>query len=242
MMRIVGLVLALLVVSSVAYAVTETCQMDVYDEFTFIGPPLVPLDPYPSNIFGPAGVDIDWTGFLTKYDAPSQGEIDFNPIVAQWNMLLGEGYRVDYRPGTLPSVPTHVVYEGIPDGVPSGTVMTDMWISLPGDQNDGQDAGGNHWISTPFNHAIPFNYTFWGGDNIKVTDGNTVRTLLDAASNSPVWIQEPWDYYDPISKGMLSAGYLSGIYSDDQLEPGVCYMLKTVKDNLALILPAVPAP
>jgi hypothetical protein len=244
MMRIVGLVLALLVVSGMAYAATQTCQMDVYDQYSFIGPPLVPLAPNPAAIFGPAGVDIEWTGVITRFDAPQQGEIAylaFDPN-QQWNMLLGEGYRVDYTAGTLPSVPTTVTYEGIPDGVPSGTTMTDMWISLPGNQFDGLDVGGSHWISTPFNHPIPFNYTPYDGANIKVTDGNTVRTLMDAANGSPQWLQEPFSYYDGAAQGMLSAGWFTGVYNDDQMEPGVCYIVNTVKDNIALIVPAVPAP
>ncbi len=242
-MKTLVVVLALLVASSAAFAAeTQNASIDVYDNWTYLGLPLVPIQsfPNPPQIFGPAGVDVEWTGTLSKLDAPTGNTVYYeawNPGAGDWNMLLGEGYQLFYPAGNLPTNPTTVTYTGIKDGVPDALGnQTDMWISLPGNQIDGQNAGGVHWISTPFNHAIPFNVDFWDGANIKVTDGNTVRTLLDAVSAG--WITEPWVYLDGLSQNALYAGYMSGVYDSDQLEPGKMYIVQTLVDNLALIIPA----
>jgi len=72
-----------------------------------------------------------------------------------------------------------------------------------------------------------------------VTDGNTVKTLIDAATpGTDQWIVEPFEYFEPTVKGWLMAGYLTGIYDSDAMEPGVAYKVQTLKDNLALIIPA----
>lgn len=247
-MKKLTLVLALLLVSSGAFAATETAQMDVYGAFSYVGPPIVPITasyPNTATIFGDAGVDIEWTGVISRFDAPSQTIIDYWAWdeTQQFSLLLGEGYAIDYRAGSLPTNPTAVVYTGVEDGVPDADgTMTDMWISLPGYQLDSVSAGGWHWISCPFNHAIPFNveeYSY-AGDNIKVTDGNVVRTVLDAATVEPIWVEEPWSYFQGDVQSWGNAGYLSGVYESDQLEPGYMYMVKTRVDNLALIVPAYP--
>jgi hypothetical protein len=236
-MRTLGLVLAMIVVVTGA-AIAETATMDVYTGWNLIGPPCVPLDSNPVSVFSngnPSGVDIEYTDVLTRLDAPSQGYIDylfFDPA-SFGGVLLGEGYFLNA------SVDTQVQFDGLTDGVPSAGIMTDMWISLPGNQMDGQDAGGWHIISNPFNHGIPFNEVYFGydGANIKVTDGVEMKTLLDAATAG--WIDEPFSYLNGASQGYESAGYLSGVYESDELEPGKGYFVKTNRDNLALIIPAV---
>lgn len=242
-MKTLVVVLALLVASSAAFAAeTQTASFDVYSGFTYLGLPIVPIQsfPNPPQIFGGAGLDIEWTGVMSKLDGATQNTVPYeawNPPDGTWNMLLGEGYLVFFS--SVSPNPTTVTYTGIKDGVPDALGnQTDMWISLPGNQIDGQNLGGFHWIATPFNHAIPFNIDFWDGANIKVTDGNTVRTLLDAASNSPQWIAEPWPYLDGATQNFLAAGYMSGVYDSDQLEPGKAYIVQTLVDNLALIIPA----
>jgi len=234
-----------------AHAATQTAQMDVYDYFSFIGPPIVPLTPDPVTVFSAAGVDVsgDGNSTISRYEATEGNVYDYVSF-APWNMLLGEGYKIDYRSGTLPHAqPVHVSYVGLPDGVPTGTVMTDMWVSLPGNQFDGQDIGGQHWISTPFNHAIPFNKDgsqAWDPSdpdmsNIMVTDGNTVRTFRNASEVAPIWIADAWTYYDGASRNQYDAGCY-GYHADNSLRPGSAYKVFTYKDNLALIIPAVPLP
>lgn len=243
-MKTLLLVLALSLVCCAAFAATETAQMDVYDNWSFIGLPIVPITssyPNTATIFSGAGLDIEYTGLLSKLDAPTGNTLYYeawNPGTGDWSMLLGEGYYCNFPAGTT-SNPTAVVYTGVQDGVPDADgTMTDMWISLPGNQLDGVNAGGWHWISCPFNHPVPFNGDFWDGAKIKVTDGNTVRTLLDASSVAPIWIDEPWTYLDGASQNGLYAGYMTGVYDSDQLEPGKAYAVKTRVDNLALIIPA----
>jgi len=243
-MKTLVVVLALLVASSAAFAAeTQTATITVYNSFSWVGAPIVPITAsYPNTplIFGPAGVDIEWTGSITRLDAPTGNLVDYwawDPA-QQWSVLLGEGYVIDMRADTGGGYPKTVTFTGIKDGVPDllGN-QTDMWISLPGNQIDGVNEGGWHFIATPFNHAIPFNIDPYDGANIKVTDGNTVRTLLDAATVDPVWIEEPWTYLQS-NGNQGNAGYLSGVYDSDQMEPGLMYIVKTRVDNLALIIPA----
>lgn len=250
-MKTLVVVLALLVASSAAFAAeTQTASFDVYQAFSYIGVPIVPITTsYPNTplIFSGAGIDIEWSGnTVTKFDAPTQGMVDYQAWdpAYQWSMLLGEGYQVDCRSNPPGSNPTVVSFTGIKDGVPDSLgTMTDMWISLPGNQLDGVNQGGWHWIATPFNHAIPFNETFWGGEHIKITDGNTVRTLMDASTNSPLWIELPFSYFNGATQGWENAGYMTGVNESDQLDPGKMYIVKTLVDNLALIVPAyMPAP
>lgn len=261
-MKTLTLVLALLLVSSVAFAATETAQMDVYGRgFSYIGPPLVPITtsfPNTPEIFEPAGVYVTdestMEGTITRFDAPSQGMIDYYPGDTEWSLLLGEGYQVDYRQGGPAKsagqwVPIHVVYTGVEDGVPDADgTMTDMWISLPGNQLDAGSAGGWHWISCPFNHEIHFNVNWESDDNdglnIKVTDGNIVRSIGDASTNhltppaSDQWIDGQFNYFLGQYQGWQTAGWDIDNNDTTVMSPGRCYMVKTFVDNLALIIPA----
>jgi len=253
-MKTLTLVLALLLVSGAAFATTTTAQMDVYGHgFSFIGPPIVPITAsYPNTgpIFLAAGIDVtteDMEGTITRFDAPSQGKIDYYPEETEWSLLLGEGYMVDYRTaGPAKSegrcVPVTVVYTGVLDGVPDAdTTMTDMWISLPGNQRDTVSAGGLAWISCPFNHKVSFNTNWDGGDdndglNIKVTDGNSVYGVSAASS----WVEAQFSYFKGNVQGWENAGYSPDDNDVTYLEPGRAYRVKTFVDNLALIIPAYP--
>lgn len=233
-MRIIGLVLALVLISCVSFAATEQATISVYDEYNWVGPPIVPLNPAAPSVFGTSTINPGVKAALSRYDAPSGNEIVWDPFdtSTQFNILLGEGYFLDMTTVSLANVPYNVTYTGIPDGVPDGTgKMTDMWISLPG-QDDGVDAGGYHWISCPFNHSVKFSKTGTDGANILITDGSTVKTLKQATD----WIIAPFQYYDGSSRNWYYSGYFYD--DDDSLRPGVGYVVQTLKDNLALIIPA----
>ena len=234
-MKTFGLALALALAMSGA-ATADVATFDVYSGYNFVGPTLVPFDPAPTSVF--SAIDVAWTDTLTRLDAPSQGWVpywDWDPATFG-NILLGDGYMLYSVTGD-----ETITYDGVPDGVPDGLGnMTDMWISLPGYQLDAGDEGGTHLIWTPFAHGIPFNEVFYGfdGANIKVTDGTQTLTLLEAASVPYEWLQEPFIYFDNASTSWLQAGYLTGVYATDEMEPGVAYLVTTNKDNLALIIPA----
>lgn len=233
-MRFVSLVAALLVMCAVP-ASADTATIDVYEGWNMVCAPLVPFDPTPTNVFNP--LDVDWTCSLQRWDAPTQSMEAysiFNPNFG--NCLLGDGYFL-YVPAGQPASAS---YAGVPDGIPdAGGNMTDVMLMLPGDQLDANDTGGWHLVGHPYNHDTSFDvipYTFLG-DNILVTDGHELKTIAEAASAN--WLEEPFQYWNGASQAMETAGYFFA--TDDHLRGGQGYWIKTKKDNLALIIPAVPS-
>ena len=225
-MRTLGLALALLVVGS-GMCFADTVTVDLYGGWNFVACPLVPFDPDPYSVF--SGIDIDFN--LFRWDAPSQGEVYFEPDGAFGNILLGEGYYLNNI-----SNAESFSYNGVPDGVPDGSgTMTDMWISLPGNQLDGTNAGGWHLFGQPFNHDTPTNGAAGTGDNIWFTDGTTLKTWGEAVEAG--WVESSMQYWDPVGQGQLILTY-EGWGDDDTLRAGKSYWLRTYKDNLALIIPA----
>jgi len=242
-MKTFGLVLALLTLS-VGASMAATATIDFYGEWNMVSAPLVPFVSTPWNglsgsakgVFDP--VDIDFGGSLSRWDASTQGMVGWSMFVpdAFGNILLGDGYWL-YQPGS-----GSVTYDGVPDGVPDGVGnMTDMWVSLPGGQTDGVDAGGWHIIGTPFNHPICFSKEQMNllGDNICVTDGSTLKTWGEAVA--ALWVDDPMVTWDGVTQGNATAGYFFA--NDEFLRPGKGYWVHTNKDNLALIIPSTsPAP
>lgn len=233
MKKTLGLVLALVLVVGGA-AVADSVTFDTYAKLNMISAPLVPLNPDATSVF--SNFDLVFTTNLSRWDSPSQSMVSYDPWASTpggdfGNVLLGDGYwLID------PNQNTYTV-TGIPDGVPDGSgQMTDMWISLPGNQYDGKDAGGWNMIGQPFNHDTPIstdpnNPT---GDNIFVTDGTTLLTLGEA--DAAGWLDGMFSYWDGSTQTMMTAGFFFN--DDDSLRPGKGYYIKTKKDNLALIIPA----
>lgn len=202
-------------------------QYDVYAGWNYVGCPGMPLDVYPTDVFW--GLDIE--GNLRKYDAPtqssmtytSQGQDDFGFIT------LGDGYMV-YCCGD-----GSVSYVCYPDGMPdSNGNMTDMVISLPGDQTDSQDAGGLHLISPPFGHDTSVDAGGGTGNNILFTDGTSVKTWAQAAADG--WVDCEMTTYHPLI-GDFDVR-CDGLGYDGSLRSCMGYQLLTYKDNLAMIIPA----
>ncbi len=242
-MKTLVLVLALMMVAG-GVSVADTVSFDLYGQWNLVSCPLVPFVPAPWNglsgvekgVFDP--VDIDFMGSMSRWDAASQGQIgwsQFNPGDFG-NILLGEGYWVYQGDPQGPSPVQTVSYSGVPDGVPDANgVKTDMWISLSGQQGDG-DLGGWHLIGHPFNHEVciskePGNLL---GDNITITDGTTLKTWGEAVAEG--WVNDPMTTWDGVSQGENSVGYFFA--ADEYLRPGHGYWVRTNKDNLAMIIPA----
>jgi len=226
--------LAVLILAGTACA--EQASITIYPGENWISVPLVPYNYQPSVLF--AGCNIN--GNLVRLDPTTGATITYSAAHpdAFGGILLGDGYKLIC---TTPA-PVVISYEGFPDGVPdldpqgnpiAGT-MTDMWISLPGRQGDGQNAGGSHWIGCPFNHARPV-------DACKVTDGTTLLNLAQAVQQG--WIDGLWDSMNNESKATVKVGLSTMSPDESTLLPGRMYQVVTHKDDLALIIPGnVPEP
>lgn len=242
MMKTLGLVLALLVFCAVSAAAvgTTTVTYATYPKWNLISAPCVPLDPTVDQVF--AGYDVMFTAAINRWKASDQGMIAYDAFDvpgAFGNILLGDGYWFNY-----PTAGT-VSYTGLLDGVPSpgtdgilGTsddVLTDMWVSLPGSQLDGADAGGWHLIGNPFNHEVLVDSGTFTGDLLKFTDGTMTKTWDEASVAG--WVDSVMTYWNGQTQGMEDMGYFFN--TDDRFRPGKGYWLRTRKDNLAMIVPAV---
>lgn len=227
-MKTLGLVLALAFVLA-GTCVAATATFDVFGQWQVISAPLVPFNPDPLAVFN--GVNI--VGTLWRLDAATQTFIaydDLDPALFG-NILLGDGYQLfcDAAQGTMVAT---VSYEGVPDGVPDGSGnMTDMWISLPGNQLDGQDAGGWHIIGQPFNHDTSV------VGNLYLTDGTTLKTWEEAVAAG--WCEPVMWTMDPLTGDQIDVGF--DLATDDHLRAAKGYQFYTKKDNLALIIPAQPS-
>jgi len=197
-MRTLGLVLALLFVVA-GSSIADTVTYDVYGTagggdglWQLITAPLVPFNPDPTSVFAGAPDGLNYN--LIRQD-PSSGMISYDEgdPGSFGNVLLGDGYYLHcYGDGTIQ-------YTGVPDGVPDTTgKKTDMWISLPGDQGDGQDLGGWHIIGTPYNHNVPVNKGgAFTGNNISFTDGTTLKTWSEATAAN--WVSSLMFGTDPLN-------------------------------------------
>lgn len=229
MMKTLVLVLVLSLLTGVA-ATAATVTVDTYADWNLVAAPLVPFNPAVDSVF--SNFDVMFTAGITRWDAPSQGMIAYDAFDvpgAFGNVLLGDGYWFNYPEAG------QIVYDGVPDGVPDASnVKTDMWISLPGNQLDGQDAGGWQLIGQPFNHDTPVDSGGFSGDLVFFTDGTTLKTWGEAADAG--WVDSTMTFWDGATQGMLSLGYFFN--DDDQFRAGHGYWCKTNKDNLAMIIPA----
>lgn len=241
MMKTLGLVLALLVVVTGA-SFADTTTVDVYPGFSYVALPLAPFDCGTAGAYNPESIITNsglWAaGLLHKWDAATQSDIAYDPDGGTgWNMVLGEGYSYYWEDTSSFTV------DGVADGVPdANSNMTDMWISLPGNQADSvsvsPDGGGWHLIGTPFNHDISVDKGSFYGDNIFFTDGTSMKTwgeALEAGWVDPV--MHGWDAAMQSSRDVLFTGDDSNPLNTKLLK-GCSYWLLTYQDNLAMIVPA----
>lgn len=229
-MKTLGLVLALAFVLAGA-CVADTATFDVLGQWNQIAAPLVPFNPDPLSVFN--GVNI--VGTLWRLNPTDQAMVPYDDLDPAMfgNILLGDGYQL-WCDAPLGTYVTTITYEGVPDGVPDGSGnMTDMWISLPGNQLDGVDEGGWHLIGQPFDHDTSV------VGNLYFTDGTTLKTWEEAVMATPAWCEAVMWALDPVTGGMIDVGF--DLASDDHLRKGHGYLFLTKKDNLALIIPAQPS-
>lgn len=229
MMKTLICALCLLMIAGGAFAATGTIQL--YQDWNWFALPIVPLDPSPANLLQVGGVTLPLDGNLEGLDPITQGGTgyyDWDPSIFG-NLLLGEGYSLNCQ-----GYSATIQYEGLANGVP-GTdgVKTDMWISLPGYDSDGNgvcDSGGWHWIGNPYAQNCP-------AANIMFTDGSAMKTWQEAFDLG--WVTDQFLGLDGPTQSGTSVD-INGWFGTD-FEATHCYRFYTLVPNLAMIITA-PTP
>lgn len=218
------LVVLCVLLASSSIAATQQATIVIRPGDNWVSTPLVPIGWEPTQVFAPCISQCT----LRMFDAPSQAILTYPQT--DFAILLGEGYKM-YNPTTTTF---YCTYMGVADGVPdSYGNMSDMWVSLPGDQTDDTSAGGMHWVGHPFYHSTQI-------ANCSITDGNYVWPIADAVSLGI--IDGLWPYLDAETQTMRTAGVGSLGADDTFLVPTRMYEIRTHRDNLAMIIPGYPVP
>ncbi|MHB9036358.1 MAG: PEP-CTERM sorting domain-containing protein [Armatimonadota bacterium] len=211
---------------SVVASATETATLTLYPGENWIAPPLVALDANPTAVF--AGLSIN--GNLTRFDAFNQQVVTYNSAnpASFGNILLGDGYKINYSGQN----PFTLSYVGVPDGVPdSQGNMTDMWIALPGNMADSQNSGGTHWIGQPYNHNTSVG-------SMMVTNNVELITVLNAVNRG--WLDPLWHGFNAETQTGFTVGLSAYGANQNYFKAGQTYEIVSHIDNLALIVPATP--
>jgi hypothetical protein len=242
-LTIIGITLVL-GLSAASYAATPNAQFDIYEGWNLISVPTVPVDSNPYTVFdkAPGGIDFMLSGWdPTSGGKPFEGDVD-----SFGGVLLGDAFWLYVDSGLGGA---KISYTGLEDGVPTDGVMTDMWISLPGNSVDAytnpdpngdpnKNGGGWHLVGCPFNHPVCVNKKdatqneSYIGDRVLFTDGTEVKTWYDAVMAG--WVDYKMSGNDPVSGGFDIQYDGGGL--DTSLQPGTGYWLNTYKDNLAMII------
>jgi len=238
-MKTLVLVLALMVVATGA-CVAETVTFDLYQGWTLLAVPQVPFNPGVTDVFKtPTGAAIPTLDCLATFVNGS--DFPYNSDMKDYwtGLLLGQGYWIWVEQSTIPEGSDRVTvqYDGVANGVPDSTgAKTDMWISLPGVDLDGDtvnDSGSWHMIGNPFNQFVDL--TAPGA--ITFTNGTTTKTWAEACAPGPdKWVDEYMGGFVgsdlPSSYLGWDAGYIP------YLLPAAGYWIFTYQPNLAMIVKA----
>lgn len=201
----------------------DTATIIIRPGDNWVAPPLVPFDPDPASVFAACIADCA----LTKFDPTTEQPVSYGSA-GFGNILLGDGVKV-FNPTSTTFVCT---YEGVPDG---NGVMTDMWVFLVGNQVDGQNSGGMHWVGHPFYHDTPI-------AACHVTDGASLLTFEEAVGTG--LIDGLWSFLDSETQTVRTVGLASLGADDTWLRATHMYEVRSYADNLLVTVPAylVPEP
>lgn len=180
--------------------------------WNLISLPAIPTSPDPQLVF--PGCPNALAGGLYRWDAATQSTLlydSFGPE-AFGNMLLTDGYWLRLT-GTDNNV---ITFEGITDNDD-----TDMWISLP--------KTGWSIIGCPFSYSVDWN-------TVEITDGTATVPLSYAREN--LWLNTLTYWWDSEQGSLKLMGIDEDFEDNVTLEPWHGYWVKSMRDNLALIVPA----
>lgn len=229
-MKTLVLVLALMVVCGGA-VMAEAVTFDIYQGWNLMALPQAPFEPAAPDVLKSGGTTIPLYYNLSMFEPISGSDFPYDPETESFfgGLLLGQGYWLytDQEQVTIE-------YNGFPSGLPDteGGPKTDMWISLPGSDFDGDgtcEAGNWHMVGTPYNHFVDVGVD---GANVKFTDGTVVKTWAEASTGSEPWVS-------PLMFGFsMNSDVVTGYTSDNLtfLIPSFGYWLETYRPSLAMII------
>ena len=189
--------------------------------------PGLPAGPAPLSVLSGLGLS-DITGNLNRYDAPTQAEVFYDPMLAPFNLLNGEGYRIQLNTSQA-QAEANLGFAGY------RTDFADRWVSLP--------KLGATRIGDPLDFAVD-----WGA--VQVTDGTKTVFLNDAAHiEFPAWLNSEATYRDNLDQLDKTLGLPTDLVAPSNtppdstsLMPWLGYLVLTQRDDLALIVPVSLAP
>lgn len=190
-------------------------------------PPGYPPDVLDELVGSGTGLD----NKLTRWDTNRQSMIAWDSTNDQakadfGNLLPGDGYGVRVGPGA-PSI----YFSGV-----TGNDSIDMFINLP--------KAGWTVIGFPYSSPVPISdYPYYSGDpylweNVKVTDGLTTKSLLDASQYNAHWVCSLAVWWDSVGKGFLRVGTSDDNGDSESMIAWHAYWVKSYKDDLGLIFTA----
>lgn len=206
------LVVAALCVSASAAIETVTCPQPgpINIGWNLMSLPAIPTDPTPPAVFDEYGGAIE--GVLCRWDAALQGLSCYSEWGGDFgNMLLTDGYWLLLGPEGA----NQLSFEAITDNDD-----TDMWISLP--------KTGWTIIGCPYRYSVNWN-------TVEITDGTATIPLATARDQ---WLKTITYWWDSEEGGLKTMGLDDDFTDTVTLEPWQGFWVNSLKDNLALIVPA----
>lgn len=219
-MMLLGLLVAVALCAPASAAIETVVSQQPGDPTGPINPgwnlislPAIPTNPAVADVLDecPEALGI---GYIYRWDCVVQGikVYDTYNVEDFGNMLLTEGYWLQVVPGD-----SHIIsFEGITDND-----NTDMWISLP--------KTGWTIIGCPFSYSVDWN-------NVEITDGTATVPLATARDNE--WLHTICYYWDSVAGGLQQIGLDDDWVGNSVLQPWHGYWVQSLRDNLALIVPA----
>lgn len=179
-----------------------------------------------------AGTGLD--GKVIRWDALSQQTLAWDSTSAQakadfGNLLPGDGYRVWVHPSALP-----VTFSGV-----AQDDSADVYISLP--KAGWTLIGYPYSLPTPISDPPYYSGNPYLWENVKVTDGLTIKSVRDASQYGARWIRSTAVWWDSPRQSLRDVGTSRDFAKCKSMIAWHGYWIRSYRDNIGLIFNA-PTP
>lgn len=170
---------------------------------------------------------------LMRWEPPIQSLLQFDMYNQSefGSLLLGHGYWVRLGPTDA----KEISFQGVTDNDD-----TDIWISLP--------RTGWTLIGHPFSYPAPdadpgppyYTGTAYPWADVKVTDGTSTKSMYGASQYGARWLRSVAFWFDSSTGSLIDLGLPSDYANEESLIAWHGYWVRSLKDDLALIVEANP--